>query len=104
MEGPDRGALPAASGLESLSPGRGWAADAGGEDAAEVVWIGVTDGAGDFADSLPGILEQLFGLGQPEFLEIVVEGHADRGGKEVGNISGVQVQGRRQVGQLDGVG
>ena len=81
-----------------------WPADAGGEDAAEVVRIGVTDGAGDFADSLPGILEQLLGLGQPEFLEIVVEGHAERGGKEVGNISGVQVQGRRQVGQLHGVG
>ena len=69
-----------------------------------MVRISVTDGAGDFADSLPGILEQLLGLGQPEFLEIVVEGHADRGGEKVGNISGVQVQGRRQVGQLHGLG
>ena len=51
-EGPERGALAAAGGLESLSPGRGWRADAGGEDAAEVVRIGVTDGAGDFADLL----------------------------------------------------
>jgi hypothetical protein len=54
-EGPNPEALHAGDGPGGLSPSGGWDADASFEDIAEVVRIGIPDGAGHVADAVPRI-------------------------------------------------
>src|ERR1039458_1962856 len=93
----------AGSGGLSLSPSGRGNADPGGEDVAEVAGIGVADRIGYFGASLGGIAEQVFGPGEAERHEILVEGYAEGGGEQGGNVGGIQVHGRGEVVQLDRV-
>ena len=93
----------AGSGGLRLSPSGGGDADPGGEDVAEMAGIGVADRIGYFGDSIGGIAEQVFGLREPKLLEITVEGHAEGGREQGGNVGGIQVHGRSEVVQLNGV-
>lgn len=76
----------------------------GFEDLAEVVRNGVADGVGHFADALERIAQEVLGPGKAELFEIVVEGHARGGAKQVGEIRGVHVHSDCQVGELHGAG
>ena len=62
------------------------------------------DGKGDFANMLEGVAEEFFGPGEAELFETVVEPHAGCGGKQVGEVGGVHVQGGSHVTKLHGAG
>src|ERR1039458_3563216 len=71
---------------------------------AKGVWAGVARRAGHFANAVSRIVEQLPGLGEPNFFQEVVEGHARRLTEQGGEIGGVHSHGRGQVVQADRAG
>ena len=71
------------------------------EGMTEGVRAGVARRTGHFANTVSRIAEQLPGLGEPDFFQEMVEGHAGGLTEQGGEIGGVHVHGRGQVVQAD---
>ena len=65
------------------------------------VRAGVALRVGHFGNAVSRIAEQLPGLGQPDFFQELVEGHARRLTEQGGEIGGVHLHGRGQFVQAD---
>jgi len=65
------------------------------------VRAGVTRRTGHFASAVSRIAEQLFGFGEPDFFQELVEGHARRLTEQGGEIGGVPLHARGQFAQAD---
>ena len=73
----------------------------GFEGIAKTVRIGVADGVSHFANAVSRIAEQRLGLGEPDFFQELVEGHAGRLTEQGGEIGGIHLHGRGHVTQAD---
>ena len=71
------------------------------EGTTKGVRAGVAHRAGHLTNAVSRIAEQLLGLGQPDFFQELVEGHARRLTEQGGEIGGVHLHGRGQVVQVD---
>ena len=65
------------------------------------VLAGVARRLGHFAHAVARIAEQLPGLGQPDFFQVVVEGHARRLTEQGGEVGGVHLHDRGQFVQVE---
>ena len=65
------------------------------------IWAGVARCVGHFAYAVSWIAEQRLGLGEPNFLQELVEGHARCLTEQGGEIRGIHLHGQGHVGQAD---
>jgi len=75
----------------------------GFEGVAEVIGAGVARGRGDLGQTGGRIAEQFPGAGEPEYVQVLVEGHAHVRGEEPGKIRRTGAQGRGHALQAHGL-